>query len=134
MKWIVRRTARNVAGTADGGLETHQRNSQSVVCYQLHQSALNFYESNTFYKFTWKHGKTLPVLFNDLETLTILIVLKRSVFVCLNTIGRSVYKLNLNHDCHLNSTSGIRFQHMQETLRKTHLQMPCFLPFFQRRG
>ena len=80
-----------------------------------------FYVSNALHKFPWEHGKTFPILFNHLETLAILVVLKRGIFVCLNTVGRSIYKLNFNHDCHLNSTSEMRYLHTPVSLFRNQL-------------
>ena len=75
-----------------------------------------FYVSNALHKFPWEHCKALSIMLNTFKALAIIVVLKRGVFICLNTFGHSIYKLNFNHDCHLNSTSGIHFLHMPETL------------------
>lgn len=80
-----------------------------------------FYVSNALHKFPWEHCKALSIMLNNFKALAIIVVLKRGVFICLNTFGHSIYKLNFNHDCHLNSTSEIHFLHTPETLHRSRL-------------
>ena len=84
-----------------------------------------FYVSNALHKFPWEHCKALSIMLNNFKALAILIVLKSGVFICLNALGCSVNKLNFNHDCHLNSTSGTYFQCMRISLFQSQLCLPC---------
>ena len=91
-----------------------------------------FYVSNALHKFPWEHCKALSIMLNNFKALAIIVVLKRGVFICLNTFGHSIYKLNFNHDCHLNSTSGTHFLHTLETLHRSRLLTLYRALFWQR--
>lgn len=56
-----------------------------------------FYVSNTLHKFPWEHCKALSIMLNNFKALAILIVLKSSVFICLNAFRCSVNKLDFYH-------------------------------------
>lgn len=88
-----------------------------------------FYVSNALHKFPWEHCKALSIMLNNFKALAIIVVLKRGVFICLNTFGHSIYKLNFNHDCHLNSTLGTHFLHTPETLHRSRL-LTLYLSYF----
>ena len=77
-----------------------------------------FYVSNALHKFPWEHCKALSIMLNNFKALTILIVLKSGVFICLNAFGHSVNKLDFYHYYtsipHQKYTSGICQKHCSE--------------------
>ena len=76
------------------------------------------YVPNTLHKFSWEHWKALSIMLNNFKALAIIVVLKRGVFVRLNTFRCSVNKLDFYHYYtsipHKKYTSCIRQKHCSE--------------------